>query len=350
MLHRFLSLLMLLTLGACSNGHTMETIGETQTPTQSQQVKVSATTIRTSSQKSQEKMPNLVSFINDSLQNSLGWIAEAEAKFLASHYSVADRFVEAGGVKLCEAFVYAMSPEWGLSLCDKKTDPVNRQECIDSRKPLLEYANLICVAIVEDSLHFEVDPGMIVAAYENESNLGIMRWNRFTKAFFQGTDVRPPAYRDAGETGIAQLLPPNYHRGTCVGPLNADGSCNGEILNQITQYDRRAALIARPDWQARLGIREIAKHRDWCLEQYPDKVDTELYETWIGMYNQGRCLQARNVLWTRWIRYALRVSKQYIIACDSTMTLEDGSTVLISSVWDECERVRKIIPILQRRQ
>lgn len=262
--------------------------------------------------------------------------------------TISERFVAAGGVKLCEAFVIAMSPEWGLDLCAQKVDPENRRQCEESRKPLLAFANQICVPIVEDSVHFNLDPGMIVAVYENESNLGKVRFNRWTKQYWIGTDIRPPANRDRGETGLPQLLPPNYRSGTCVGPLNADGSCNGEVLRG-TQYDRRALLIEHPEWQARLGVREIAKHRDICVD-YSDRVESEDFWTFVSMYNQGHCKQDPKVLWHRWIVYAMRVMKNYLRACESTMTLEDGTTRLISEVWDECERVEMALPGLQRQQ
>mgnify|MGYP001559567807 CR=1 FL=1 len=263
--------------------------------------------------------------------------------------TLAERFVAAGGVKLCEAFVKAMSPEWGLDLCAQKVDPVNRQQCVDSRKPLLEFATQICVPIVEDSLHFNVDPGMIVAVYENESNLGRVRFNRWTKTYWIGTDIRPPAYRDAGETGLPQLLPPNYRSGTCVGPLNIDGSCNGEVLRG-TQFDRRAMLIEHPEWQVRLGVREIAKHRDICVA-YSDRVEVEDFWTFIGMYNTGKCKQDPRVNWSRWVRYTLRVMRHYLTACTTgRFVTEDRTEHTIAEVWDECARVQEALPRLQRQQ
>jgi hypothetical protein len=326
---------------ACSNGRTIDTTGKTQAPTQSQPTK---TATRTPRPQKIIKIPNFVNFINTKLESFMKFVAEAE-KYKPK--SVADRFVIAGGVKLCEAFVRALSPEWGFAFCDMKNDPIVRESCIRARDPIIAFAKEICETTVSESVRLKVDPGMIIAMFENESNIGKVRYDRWNKVFYIGTDIRPPPSRDRGETGIAQLLPNDYRKGTCIGPILRDGSCGGEIL-QGTQYDRRAYVIAHPYIQAMLGVREIAEHRDICT--HDERVDADEFWTWISVYNQGRCKQDPNVYWSQWIKYATRVMKQYMNACEGTIIREDGVSRIISDVWDECAKVTEAYPRLMRQR
>lgn len=261
--------------------------------------------------------------------------------------TLAGRFVAAGGVGLCEAFVFALSPEWGLDLCDRKADAENRAACHASRVPLREFARTICETAVDESLRWNVDAGVVVAILENESNLGKLVYERWRKAFRVGTDVRPPAHRDRGETGICQLLPSEYPRGICVGQLGDDGACLGEKLLG-TLYERRAALIARPDWQVRLCVRRVVQHRGWCLDR--PKAVLEDYWTWLGSYNTGRCAPDARERWRKWVVYTTRVMRHYLTACSRGLVAgPDGSVRSISGVWSECERVAGAYPRLRRR-
>lgn len=295
--------------------------------------------------------------------------------------TLAEQFVAAdgaGGMKLCTAMIYALSPDWNMDMCNHlPEDEEGRQaRCFRQREPLQKFAEDLCKTVIEESLRLNLDPGLPIAVMERESSIGRASFDSGSRAYRVQTDIcqlylsidriigRKPGRREgsvllswtyaggsgreidrpaviveedeegllintcvAGETGLFQLLPSNYRSGTVIGTT-------GERLRGSTTR-RREQVLEDPILQVRLGCQELDEHRDLAAED-----QRASWEQWVHIYNTGRVEQG-----THGREYAIRVAGHYLQACKQgwfTIVSTDNTlqrTVIVKDIWPECARV-----------
>lgn len=294
---------------------------------------------------------------------------------LAEKFAAADG---AGGMKLCTAMIYALSPDWNLSVCDNIVEDGTgrRERCYRQREPLRKFAEDICKTVIEESLRLDIDPGLPIAVMERESSMGRVRFDSSSGTYQVQTDVcqlylsasriidRKPGRRAgsvllswtyaggtrrevdrpaiilkedeggllidtcvAGETGLFQLLPSNYRSGTVV-------AATGKRLTGTTAR-RREEVIADPVLQVRLGCQQLDRHRN----MFPEEQRGDWFN-WLHSYNTGRIEQG-----SQGRAYTIRVAGHYLQACRygwferESANSSAADTVRVADVWPECARV-----------
>jgi hypothetical protein len=297
--------------------------------------------------------------------------------------TMAERFVEAGGQKLCLAMVYALNPDWRMDACKAASNQDRQTACENQRRPLTKFADDVCRTVIEESLRLDLDPAMVLAVIERESSFGRAVWDRKDRAYEVQTDIckltlaksrivdRRPGRREgtelltwtygsqtpnagsvarnrqpvivvaedddrlvvntcvAGERGIMQVTPREIRIGG-----NAIG-----LTGSTAQ--RTAALEADPVLQVRIGCQALHDHRALMPpEQQADWTD------WIHAYNTGSPERGDHGL-----AYTLKVVQHYLDACQGWIPADDGDLLAVQtveSVWPECARLRKLREVLSR--
>lgn len=300
--------------------------------------------------------------------------------------TVAEKFVEAGGQKLCVAMVFALNPDWRMDACRASSDQERRDACENQRRPLAKFAEDVCLAVIEESLRLDLDPGLVLAVIERESSFGRVQWNQQYRAYEVQTDVckltlpksrivaRAPGRRAgtelmtwtygsqapnagsvarnrqpvrvlseddervtintcvAGEAGIMQTVPREWRSGTVIG-------ATGERL-EGTESERRARVEADPVLQVRLGCQALAEHRAMVpSEQQIDWLD------WIHVYNTGNVMRGDHGR-----GYAMKIVRHYLDACRGWFAPDDNDPLSVRDVediWPECRRLKSELEVLQ---
>jgi hypothetical protein len=291
--------------------------------------------------------------------------------------------------ELCLAAIYALTPDWRLSTCDAmQADEENGDQrqarCRAQRAPLVKFADDICKAVIEETARFGIDDFLMpIAVMERESSIGRVNFDReshvyrvqtdICKLFLStsrivrresgrraGTEKITWTYSDganqqhqntqmvivesedagglnintcvAGETGLFQLLPTNYGNGRCVGFRQAGGRCDGQVLRG-SREERREEVLADPILQVRLGVQELARHRDICPEA--DRGD---WTKVVGTYNVGNCDYGE-----KWQEYTRKIIRHYLDACRGGFVSDPtGVPRMLADVWPDCARVQAV--------
>ncbi len=282
--------------------------------------------------------------------------------------TLAEQFEAAGGVDLCRAAVYALSPELDPVICSKLSTADRRTRCTEQRAPLQEFVSTVCTTVLEESARFDLDPLMVLAVMERESSMGRVEYVRSQATYEVETDIcswflsktrirsREPGRREgteriawtygddintqqvrvleetdeglrintcvAGEEGLMQTVPREFRRGTVI-------AATGETLDG-SSADRREQVAEDPVLQVRLGCHSLAAHRNLCPES--DRRDAWL---WLPTYNIGRCDPDSE----KWVEYLGKIRRHYLDACEGYVPDESGLPRLIRDLWPECERV-----------
>lgn len=284
--------------------------------------------------------------------------------------NVAQRFLEAGGQQLCEAWYYALSPELRSDGCARTADAERRERCERKYAPVRREVSSFCKTALEESLRWTYDPGMVVSVVEKESSGGRLRYDREAGVYRINADIchlwlsnervverRGPGRKagttrvrwswgengyeerdvfveeededgilintcTAGEHGRFQLLPSNFGHGRVV-------QATGERLTG-TAEERAERVLRDVVLDTQLGCQELAMHRDVCPESRRGD-----WWLWVGAYNTGRCDDS--------VRYARNVAALYLRACDQGYVEVEGQPLppRIADLWPECERVRE---------
>lgn len=108
--------------------------------------------------------------------------------------TLAEQFVAAdgaGGMKLCTAMVYALSPDWNMNACaNMAEDETGRQaRCYRQREPLKKFTEDVCRIVIEESLRLDLDPVLPIAVMERESSIGRVHFDSSTRTYEVQTDV-----------------------------------------------------------------------------------------------------------------------------------------------------------------
>lgn len=326
--------------------------------------------------------------------------------------TIAQKFAAAdgqGGQKLCLGMFYALSPEWDVSICRRAAaDEGSYERCERQRRPLTQLAEKICKTVIEESLALNLDPGLALADGEREASWGRVRFNVDSRLYQVDWDIckmflstnRIVDMDCAQEHSINECrwtsIPPDMVAGVSeklmwtwaedrvnvqtvkilgveAGGLRIDTCAHGEAgayQNLLNDYsgrrglalglrgnaeERRRQLLADPVAQIRLGLREIARHRDICPEAVPER-----FETYLGTYNVGRCRQALETavaesetpaerarwqgLLDKWIEYTTKVLRHYQDSCrHSWFNDAGGSLIMVRDAWPECARVDSVL-------
>lgn len=306
--------------------------------------------------------------------------------------TLAQKFVAAGGQKLCLAMVYALNPDWRMDACvvigGREGDEARKTECENQRRPLRKFAEDVCAVILDESLKRSFDPGMVISVIERESSFGRATWDQQDRRYEVQTDVcrltlpksrivdRRPGRREgtelmtwtygpqapvagavarnrqpvrvveeddervvldtcaAGETGIMQTVPREYRSGVVI-------ETTGQRMTG-SPAERRAEVEADPLLQVRLGCQALADHRDLCEEDRRGD-----WTTWLPTYNLGTC----SPTWSKWNEYLGKVMKHYLDACEKGWIAVEGEVVprSIRDVWPECARIQEVYDALRNR-
>lgn len=299
--------------------------------------------------------------------------------------TLAEKFVAAGGQKLCLAMVAQLNPDWRMDACSviggHEGDEARKEACENQRRPLIKFADDVCRTVIEESLRLDLDPVLVLAVIERESSFGRATWDQRSRAYEVQTDVchltlpksriveRRPGRREgtelmtwtygpqapvagsvarnrqpviveeendeqvvlntcaAGERGIMQ---------TTAHELRTAGDAVGLTG---TTAERGAALEADPVLQVRLGCQALADHRGLMPpERQADWVD------WIHIYNTGTVERSDHGR-----EYAEKIVRHYLAACKGWM--QDDSDLLsvkdVEDVWPECARMLEVLDALQ---
>jgi hypothetical protein len=297
--------------------------------------------------------------------------------------SVAEKFVAAGGQKLCLAMVYALNPDWRMDACrvaKDGTDGTDRSaECENQRRPLVKFAEDVCKTVIEESLRLDLDPGMVLAVIERESSFGRAQWDRQDRRYEVQTDIckltlplsrivdRQPGRREgtedmtwvygpsapnpgemarnhqpvrvveetddsitlntcaAGEAGIMQTVPREFRAGTTI-------EATGEVLAGSSAAIR-LRVEQDPVLQVRLGCQALAEHR--ALVSIAERSPWWMF---LGTYNTGSIVRGEH-----WCSYTCKVMRHYSLACqDGWFSVDDTplNIRVVQDAWLECGRVQ----------
>lgn len=292
--------------------------------------------------------------------------------------TLSEKFEAAGGIDLCKAAVYVLSPDLRLDYCDHRRDATEKEACLARRIPLQEFVTTICEASVEEAVRWNFDPLVPVHIMEREASLGRVTFNPHRQQFGVSADIceltisrsniisREPHSRRAGvevmvwrwgsgrtnkqpvrvlteaedkivvdtcaagEAGLFQLVPSNFRQGTPIPGTD-------QVL-EGSHAERREQLIEDPVLNIKLGCKELAEHRD----MFPEEERTDWWQ-WIGTYNTGSTERGDH-----WYAYTMKIMRTYVRACKEGWINVTGSTGLprvrtIREVWPECLRVEEAL-------
>jgi hypothetical protein len=283
--------------------------------------------------------------------------------------TLAELFVDAGGLDLCRAAVYALSPELDPAVCEGLAED-RRDRCREQREPLQTFVTSVCTAVLDESKRLDLDPLLVLAVIERESSMGRVEFDTSKASYEVETDIcswflsktrirtREPGRREgteriswvygddqrvntqqvrvleetdeglridtcvAGEAGIMQTIPREWRSGTVI-------EATGDRLTGSTAQ-RRAQVISDPALQVRLGCQALAEHRDLCPETLRGA-----WTSWIFSYNLGKCDPTSS----KAHEYLGKIRRHYLDACEGYVPDESGLPKLIRDLWPECERV-----------
>lgn len=297
--------------------------------------------------------------------------------------TLAEKFVAAGGQKLCLAMVAQLNPDWKMDACKViDGDEARKEACENQRRPLAKFADDVCRTVIEESLRLDLDPGMVLSVIERESSFGRATWDRQARAYEVQTDVchltlpksrivaRQPGRREgtelmtwtygpqapvagsvarnrqpvivesedddqvvlntcaAGERGIMQ---------TTARELRIGGDAIGMTGSTA---ERGAALEADPVLQVRLGCQALSEHRGLMPpERQADWVG------WISVYNTGLITQTDHGR-----EYTTKIIRHYLAACKGWMQTDESNPASIrdvEDVWPECQRLDAVLEALR---
>lgn len=283
--------------------------------------------------------------------------------------TLAEAFDAAGGLDLCRAAVYALSPELNPAVCEGLAED-RRDRCREQREPLQTFVQTVCTTVLDESKRLDLDPLLVLAVIERESSMGRVQFDTSKASYEVETDIcswflsktrirtREPGRREgteriswvygddqrvntqqvrvleetdeglridtcvAGEAGIMQTIPREWRSGTVV-------EATGDRLTGSTAQ-RRAQVISDPELQVRLGCQALAEHRDLCPETLRGA-----WTSWIFSYNLGKCDPTSS----KAHEYLGKIRRHYLDACEGYVPDESGLPKLIRDLWPECERV-----------
>lgn len=314
-------------------------------------------------------------------------VAETEEEVeVASPQTLAEKFVAAGGQKLCLAMVHALNPDWRMDAClgiqpglngeDRKT------ECENQRRPLIKFAEDVCTTVIAESLRLDLDPGLVLSVIERESSFGRATWDSKTRAYEVQTDVchltlpksrivnRRPGRRTGTELITWTYGPQAPNAGRVARNsqpviveeenddqvvLNTCAAGEGGIMQTTarelriagdaigmtgTIARRRAIMETDPVLQVRLGCQALADHRDLVPEDRRGD-----WTQWIFVYNTGSI-----TLTEHGRAYRGKIIRHYLAACRGWMQMDEADPMSIrdvEDVWPECQRIEAAQDTLQ---
>jgi hypothetical protein len=289
--------------------------------------------------------------------------------------TLAEKFVAAGGQKLCLAMVAALNPDWRMDTCRNAQPGPNgedrKTECENQRRPLAQFAEDVCKTVIEESLRLDLDPGMVLAVIERESSFGRASWSQQDRAYEVQTDVchltlplsriveRKPGRRAGTETmtwifgsqapnagAVARNRQPvivesetdtEVVLNTCAAgergimqTTSRELHVAGDAIGMTgTMAQRGAALEADPILQVRLGCQALAEHRALL------PVDQQtVWPNWIHSYNTGTVSVTDHGR-----EYRNKIIRHYLAACRGWMLTDESdptSVKNVEDVWTEC--------------
>lgn len=299
--------------------------------------------------------------------------------------TIGEKFIAAGGLDLCKAAVYVLSPDLRLDSCNNRREEEDREACRIRREPLQAFVDTVCTTSIEEAARWNFDPLLPIQVMEREASLGRVRFDPHRRSFSVSADVcglsisksniesrEPHPRREgvevmewrwgsgrlnrqgvrvlqedeerivvdtcvAGEAGLFQLVPGNFRRGTPIPGTEEtlDGS----------HEERRERLIEDPVLNIKIGCKELAEHRD----MFPEEERADWWE-WIGTYNTGSTTRGDH-----WYVYTKKLMRTYVRVCrEGWITVEEGAmsipvSRMIHDVWPECARVEEALERYENR-
>lgn len=278
-------------------------------------------------QKETIKMPNVFSFVTESVQR----IVTFEAKQLIEQE------------EFCYNGVYLLRNDWLTSFCD----PLGleaKKECIEQRMATRGYVKELCLFVVRESFYRNFDPLLVISIIKNESDFGTIkerndhsyyvsqnvcersikkrnvvnienncRQRRAMRVTFKSGNsicVRIISEDDkgytinsclSGEAGVLQIISPNYYAGRIIPETN-------ETIPDVLMGDRRAFINDNLEASIKIGIDELIRHRNI----FPER-DHALFFNWIAAYNVGGTDKERD----QWRKYTRKIFNNYEILCSN---------------------------------
>jgi hypothetical protein len=320
MLHRFLSILMLLTLTACNGSnvslpanHHMSTHKKIEIQPIAQQMTIEQ-------------------YFGETVKQLI-------AKFRSEFSPFADQIIKYRNerIMICQKAVVVLKPEWNPSFCDPLLGN-KKIECIDAIKTSVpQFIDQFCSLLVDETFRTNFDLLLAISVAKNESNFGVIRENtqdtdyvamntnfvtlkmkdvqeilnsktillkngRTVHAKVLNSDLRHVNIDTglAGEAGLFQLITPNYNAGRPI-PGTSRTIPDGSVA------DRRLFMINDMEANIKIGIEELIRHRDI----FP-KNERTYFWYWIGCYNTGSMHRVG-----QWLYYSRRILKQYATMCEN---------------------------------
>jgi len=307
-------------------------------------------------------------------------VPEKETSLLVpAPLKVAERFVAAGGQKLCLAMVYQLNPEWRMDACDHQRyddDAAKAAQqqaaCVAQRDPLRQFAETVCTTVIAESLRLDLDPAMVLSVIKRESAFGRISWDHADQNYVVSTDVckltlpksriieRRPSRRAGVElltwtfaTGgqIARNRQPAIVEAETDESVTLDTCAAGEggLLQSTprelqtagtsigltgTTAQRRATVDADPVLQIRVGCQAIADHR----ALFPPEQQSPWW-LFLGAYNTGSIDHT-----DQWCSYTRRVMRAYQQACEGWVPGSEGSLSgeSVKTAWVGCTDVQSV--------
>ena len=330
-----------------------------------------------------EAVPEAAGDVVDPKGEATADFTEKETSLLVpAPTTIAEKFVAAGGQKLCLAMVYQLNPEWRMDACDhqryddaaKAAD--QRAACTAQRDPLRQFADTVCTTVIVESLRLDLDPAMVLAVIKRESAFGRVSRDHTDQSYVVSTDVckltlpksrivsRRPDPRRPGVELASWTFGPQAPQAGAVArnhqpvrviseddttvTFNTCAAGEGGLMQTVphelqtagttigltgTLAQRRAAVDADPVLQVRVGCQALADARDaFSEEQRGDFV------TWLHGYNDGTTTPG-----SADHGYTAKILRHYLDACDGYLPADDGGMpTLVQAVWPECARLADV--------